>query len=33
MLSDTYYEKAINKLLNNNNKLQLDIFTDDVNIN
>ena len=32
MLSDTYYEKAINKLLNNNNKLQLDIFTDDVNI-
>lgn len=32
MLSDTYYENAINKLLSNNNNLQLDIFTDDINI-
>ena len=32
MLSDTYYEKAINELLTNNNDLQFDIFTDDVNV-
>ena len=32
MLSDAYYEKAINKLLDNNKELQFDIFTDDVNI-
>jgi hypothetical protein len=32
MLSDTYYEKAINELLINNNDLQFDIFTDDLNV-
>ena len=33
MLSDIYYEKAINKLLDINKELQFDIFTDDANIN
>lgn len=32
MLSDSYYEKAINEILNINNNLQFDIFTDDKNI-